>query len=75
MKKFLAVFTGSTAAQERSGWDALSDTERAERQQKGIAAWSAWMEKNKAVMKKPEPMTSCCPTARRAGFLSGKTGS
>ena len=50
MKKFLAVFTGSTAAQERSGWDALSDTKRAERQQKGIAAWSAWMEKNKAAV-------------------------
>lgn len=50
MKKFLAVFTGSTAAQERSGWDALSDTERAERQQKGIAAWGAWMEKNKAAV-------------------------
>ena len=48
MKKFLAVFTGSTAAQERSGWDTMSDGERAERQQRGIAAWGAWMEKNKA---------------------------
>lgn len=50
MKKFLAVLTGSTAAQERSGWNALSDTERSDRQQKGIAAWGAWMEKNKAAV-------------------------
>ena len=47
MKKYLAVFTGSTAAQERSGWDKLSDAERTARQQKGITAWGAWMEKNK----------------------------
>ena len=48
MKKFLAVFTGSTAARERSGWDTLSDADRAARQQKGVAAWGAWMETNNA---------------------------
>ena len=47
MKKFLAVFTGSTAAHERSGWDTLSDADRAARHQSGIAAWGAWMETNK----------------------------
>ena len=48
MKKYLAVFTGTTAAHERSGWDKLSDADRTAREQKGIAAWGAWMEKNKA---------------------------
>lgn len=48
MKTFLAVFTGNTAAQERSGWDSLSDAERTAREKKGIAAWGAWMEKHKA---------------------------
>lgn len=47
MKKYLAVFTGNTAARERSGWDTLSDADRRAREQKGIAAWGAWMEKNK----------------------------
>lgn len=50
MKKYLVVFTGSTAAHERSGWDRLSDAERSDRQQKGMAAWGAWMEKNKAAV-------------------------
>ncbi len=48
MKHFLAVFTGNIAARERSGWDALSDADRSAREQKGIAAWGAWVEKNKA---------------------------
>ena len=50
MRNFMAVFTGSTAAQERSGWDTLSDGERREREQKGIAAWGAWMEAHKAAI-------------------------
>lgn len=48
MKKFLAVFTGSPGAMQDSGWNALSDTERQERNQAGISAWHAWMEKYKS---------------------------
>jgi len=50
MKTFLAVFTGSTAARERSGWDELGDADRAVREQKGIAAWGAWVAKNHAAI-------------------------
>lgn len=50
MKKFLAVFTGNTAAHERSGWDALSVADRAKREADGIAAWGAWVEKHKAAI-------------------------
>lgn len=47
MKQFLAVYTGSIAAQERSGWDKLSEADRAQRIKDGIAAWQAWGEKHK----------------------------
>jgi len=50
MKRFMAVFTGSTAARERSGWDSLSDADRQRREKDGIAAWGAWVEKNKPVI-------------------------
>jgi hypothetical protein len=43
MKNFLAVFTGTPEALERSGWNALDDTARQERTQAGLAAWHAWM--------------------------------
>jgi hypothetical protein len=48
MKKFLAVYTGSISARERSGWDKLSDADRKTREKDGIAAWMAWGERNKA---------------------------
>lgn len=48
MKTFLAVFTGNTAAHERSGWDTMSEADRKAREQKGIAAWGAWVAKNQA---------------------------
>lgn len=50
MKQFMAVFTGNTAAQERSGWDTLSDGDRKKREQDGIAAWGAWAAKNQAAI-------------------------
>lgn len=50
MKNFLAVYTGSTAAHERSGWDALSEADRNKRMQDGMKAWMAWGEKNKAAI-------------------------
>jgi hypothetical protein len=43
MKNFLAVFTGTDEATERSGWNALSESAREERTQVGINAWHAWM--------------------------------
>jgi hypothetical protein len=48
MKRFLAIYTGTTSAQERSGWDKLSDSERNKRMQEGMNAWMAWGEKHKA---------------------------
>ena len=42
MKRFMAIYLGSPNA--RSGWDKLSEAERKERQQTGVAAWRGWME-------------------------------
>ena len=50
MKRYLAVYTGTTSAQERSGWDKLSDAERTKRMQEGMKAWMAWGEKHKAAI-------------------------
>jgi hypothetical protein len=44
MKHFLAIYTGSTAAHERSGWDALSEADRRKRTKQGMDAWMAWGE-------------------------------
>lgn len=47
MKNFLAVFTGTAEAMEKSGWNALSESARKERMQAGLTAWHAWMASNK----------------------------
>lgn len=46
MKTFLAVYTGSAASRERSGWDQMNDDERNAREQSGIRAWGEWMQAN-----------------------------
>lgn len=48
MKQFLAVFIGSPAFLERSGWNALSETEREARTRAGMQGWHQWMAANQA---------------------------
>lgn len=43
MKNFLAVYTGSPAAREASGWDALDEATRQARQRRGVEAWGQWV--------------------------------
>jgi hypothetical protein len=50
MKQFLAVYTGTTSAQERSGWDQLSEADRNKRVKEGMDAWMAWGEKHKGAI-------------------------
>jgi hypothetical protein len=47
---FLAVFLGSKASPKMAAWNALSDTERRAKEQQGIAAWKAWVEKHHAAL-------------------------
>lgn len=42
MKKFLAIYTGTAAGVEKSGWNAMTDRERQEREQAGIRGWEEW---------------------------------
>jgi hypothetical protein len=44
---YLAIFTGSRTSARRSAWEALSDAERRAREQAGIAAWHAWVERHR----------------------------
>jgi hypothetical protein len=43
---FLAVFLGSKTSPQWAAWNALSEEERRAKEQQGMAAWQAWVEKH-----------------------------
>lgn len=43
---YLAIFLGSKTGPRRAAWDALPETERRAKEQEGMAAWKAWVEKH-----------------------------
>jgi hypothetical protein len=45
---FLAVFLGSKTGPTMAAWNALPEAERLARQQEGMAAWIAWVDKHHA---------------------------
>jgi hypothetical protein len=47
---FLAVFIGGKTSEKMKAWDALPETERNARMQRGMAAWKAWVEKHQAAI-------------------------
>jgi hypothetical protein len=47
---YLAVFLGSKTGPRRAAWDALPEGERRAKEQEGIAAWKAWVEKHQAAI-------------------------
>jgi hypothetical protein len=46
MKTFMAVYIGTKASVERSGWDKLDDAARQARIQAGMRAWQEWTKAN-----------------------------
>lgn len=50
MKTFLAVYTGTPAALEKSGWNSLPEAERKQREQTGMQAWGDWMRQHQAAV-------------------------
>lgn len=50
MKQFLAVYIGNEASFKASGWDALNEDERKQREQAGIKAWTRWVEDHKSAI-------------------------
>jgi hypothetical protein len=47
---YLAVFLGSKTSPRMQAWMALPEAERRAKEQEGIAAWKAWMEKHLAAV-------------------------
>ncbi len=43
MKKFLAIYTGTAATREKSGWDKMDEAKRQALISKGMQAWGEWM--------------------------------
>lgn len=66
MKKFLAVYIGTEESMHASGWNALSDTERQEREKKGIKAWKKWVDDNKdSIVEVGAPLGKTLRTSKR----------
>jgi len=49
-KTFLAVFTGSQGSGKFAAWNALPEAERKKREQQGMAAWNAWVQKHQGAI-------------------------
>jgi hypothetical protein len=47
---FLAVFLGSKESARMKAWNALSDEARRGKEQEGMAAWKAWVDKHQAAI-------------------------
>jgi hypothetical protein len=47
---FLAVFLGSKTSAKMTAWMALPEAERRAKEQQGMAAWKAWVEKHQAAL-------------------------
>jgi DNA/RNA endonuclease YhcR with UshA esterase domain len=47
---FLAVFLGSKNSAKMTAWMALPEAERRAKEQQGMAAWKAWVEKHQAAL-------------------------
>jgi hypothetical protein len=50
MKNYLAVFIGSEASFKASGWDALSEPERKQRENAGMQAWGQWVARHQGAI-------------------------
>lgn len=50
MKKFLAIYIGTTTALERAQWKQMDEAQRKAREAEGMRAWMAWGEQNAAAI-------------------------
>lgn len=50
MKKFLAIYTGSPDAFEKSGWNQLPEAQRKQREAEGMKAWMSWAAAHEGVL-------------------------
>jgi hypothetical protein len=50
MKKFLAIYLGSPAAMEKSGWNTMDEAQRKKLEASGMKAWGDWMSTHQAAI-------------------------
>jgi hypothetical protein len=50
MKRFLAIFLGSAAAFEKSGWSTMEEGKRKALEASGMKAWGDWMTQHQAAI-------------------------
>ncbi len=50
MKNFLAIYIGTEAAMERSGWNELDEEKRKAREALGMQAWMDWVKTHQGVI-------------------------
>jgi hypothetical protein len=50
MKKFVAIFLGSPAAMEKSGWSSMDEAKRKQLEASGMKAWGDWMSTHQAAI-------------------------
>jgi hypothetical protein len=50
MKKFLAIYLGSAAAMEKSGWSTMDEAKRKKLEASGMKAWGDWMSTHQAAI-------------------------
>jgi hypothetical protein len=47
---YLAVFLGERTSARMKAWEALPEADRRKKEQEGMSAWKAWMEKHHAAL-------------------------
>ena len=50
MKRFLAIYIGTPAALEKSGWKKLEENKRRKLEEAGLKAWLQWAKTHKAAI-------------------------
>jgi hypothetical protein len=53
MKKFLAVYMGTAAALEKSGWQTMDAAKRQKLEASGMKAWGEWMTAHESAIVEP----------------------
>jgi hypothetical protein len=57
MKNFLAIYLGTPAALEKSGWNELEDSTRRAREAQGMQAWMDWAQQHAtAIVEQGSPL-------------------
>jgi hypothetical protein len=57
MKRFLAIYLGSPAAMEKSGWSTMDEAKRKQLEASGMKAWGDWMAAHqKAIVESGGPL-------------------